>query len=309
MIESSAGNIASAQRTGNERARSLTPQSAARDAARSMSAPPGSRLSLASWAVPCLGLAALGLIDKAGLVKSSPAAFAPGVLALGVFGLAAALLVLFLARRAPILRRRGVFALCANATLLAVVLCAFVVGSWRRESALANTAQQAKGVSIAAGEHPGWYGTIELTGARLYAMEIASGSALGKQLASLFPKVLTLCAFGVDNRGGQRDLEVDVSKVMVTFADGTTRKGLDRIAVLSAALRDKEGALATHVGPYLVPVGRNLKNGLIFLSALQPLDHAVGLTFLVNRERQTLSGRYLTAQDKRAGQGRGAPPP
>jgi hypothetical protein len=207
-------------------------------------------------------------------------------------GLAAALLAVLGGER-----WRALPGLLGCVAIVSVAAIAYVAGSADdRNRAAARARLQQQGAS-AATEYPGWYG-VASGGVRLFAVQLDPKSELARRVTDNFARPIALLVVGVDNRGGPRDVALDLTEVRLTLRDGSTRASPPYSAILASARSDELRAQLS--GRYVIPAGTAKQNNLAFLSPDETMRDVVGVTVELDGGSVTIPGRYYTAEEKRA---------
>jgi hypothetical protein len=251
-------------------------------------------LARLSWLVPCVALAALGLLERAG--AQPPAGLVLGLLLLAVvFG---ALIALVVRRRGDEpARQQALLGLGANAAVALILGLAALAGVRARSQTEAQMARIRQSVleQMVAG---GWSGAIQVGNARFLAAEMNRGE-LKEVLSRTFRQPFTLVLMAVDNRQGQHDMVLDLSHVKVLYNDGRQDPGIDRATIMASTERTDED-VRKHAAPYRVAKGQRFENALAFLPPGTDLKNVAGLEIRVNGGAVMMPGRWLSAADKQA---------
>ncbi|MCA1665269.1 MAG: hypothetical protein LC659_13570, partial [Myxococcales bacterium] len=193
----------------------------------------------AAWIVPTAGVAIIGVLD--GLALPATAMIAVVAASVGA-GVAAAIVAV-----AAGARRQAVAGFVVCFVIVVVAAMAYVAGVGNdRDRGEARARLQKQG-SAAGNEYPGWYG-VASSGVRLFALQLDAHSELAGRLAANFDRPISLLVVGVDNRAGNRDVELDLRELRLTLRDGTTHASPPRAEILRSARSDELRAI--HGGVY-----------------------------------------------------------
>ena len=249
----------------------------------------------AAWIVPTAGVAAVGVLDRLELPATPMIVVVAATVAVGILATLFAL--------AAGARRRALPGAIVCFAILSVATIAYFAGGGDvrdRAAARAHLQQQA---SAAGTEYPGWYG-VATSGVRLFALQLDVNSELARRIAANFDRPISLLVVGVDNRAGQRVVELDLTEARLTLRDGSTRLSPPRAEILKGARSDE--LRAAHGGVYTIAPGTAKQNNLAFLSPDEPMQEVVAVSVKLDGRSVTIPGRYYTAEEKRAGAARGA---
>jgi hypothetical protein len=243
-----------------------------------------------AWLAPTAAVATVGVLDGLDLsAKSMIGVVASGV----VVGTAAGLVALAIGPR-----RRAAPGLITCFVVVVGAGIAFLsgVGNDRHRADVRARLQQQG--NVAATAYPGWYGVAADHGVRIFALQLDLHSDLARTIADNFDRPVSLLVFGVDNRAGSRDVEIDLTEIHLMMRDGTTHTAPPRAEILKSAHRDELRTL--HVGVYGIPHGTVRQNALAFLAPSEPMETLAAVSILLDGRSFTIPGRYYTAEEKRA---------
>jgi hypothetical protein len=246
------------------------------------------RAAAVAWIAPAAGVAAVGVSDRLALPENVLVASVAIGVAVGVLATIVAW--------ATGARRGAAVGAIVNGVVIAGVAIALFAGARDQSRRAADSAELRKEGATAAAEYPGWYGTGGDGRVRLFALELDARSELAQKIAAGFDGPVAPLVVGLDNRGGDRDVELDLTELGLTMRDGTTRVTPPRAAILARA--KSEALRSHHAGVYRVAPGTTLTNALGFLDG--PMQDVTALSVVVDGHPVTLSGRWYTADEKRA---------
>jgi hypothetical protein len=241
-----------------------------------------------AWIAPAVGVAAVGVSDRLALPPRLLVAFV--VIGVGV-GVVATIVAWATGGR-----RRAAAGAIVNGVVVAGAVIAMFAGVRDKARRAADTAELRKEGATAAAEYPGWYGAGGDGVLRLFALELDARSELAQKIAAGFDGPVAPLVVGLDNRGGDRDVTLDLSEVRLTMRDGSTRVTPPRAAILARAKTD--ALRAYHAGVYRVARGTTVTNALAFLDG--PMQDVTAVSVIVDGRMVTLPGRWYTADEKRA---------
>jgi hypothetical protein len=193
-------------------------------------------------------------------------------------------------------RRRALAGAIVNGVVVAGVVIAFFAGGRDLRARAAQSSELRKEGAAAAAEYPGWYGTGSDGRVRLFALELDAESELAQKIGAGFDARVAPVVVGLDNRGGDRDAELDLTEVRLTMRDGSVRVTPPRAAILAHAKSD--ALRRAHAGVYRVARGTTLTNALAFVDG--PMQEVTAIRVVVDGHAVTLPGRWYSADEKRA---------
>jgi len=258
-------------------------------------------LARLSWAIPCVGLAILGLLVYSEAMRPPPEVQLAVVVFSAVIGLFAAIAALLVSRRrqtsdtnAQQGRRTGEALLggACCAITLALLGTGVLAGSAeksRKDQTVANAAGFGQEVLASAG----WYGAVEIApNTRVFAREVPNTTYMGVAFASNFVTPFGLMIVGASN-GGKAPIEIDLATVEIESQGGKRFSPLERGKILSEARQGRAELQQAHGGPYQVLPGRSLGNGWLFLPPDMNLAQIDALVLRVNGEPIRVEGRIV----------------
>jgi len=246
------------------------------------------RIAAVGWIAPAVAVAVVGVSDR----WTVPANVLVAIVAAGV-GVGLVATVVAWAGGA---RREALMGAIVNGVVVAGVVIAMASGVRDKARRAADSAELRKEGATAAAEYPGWYGAGSDGAVRLFALELDAKSELAQKIASGFDGPVAPLVVGLDNRGGDHDVTLDLTEVRLTMRDGTTRVTPPRAAILARAKTD--ALRAYHAGVYHVARGATVTNALAFLDG--PMQDVTAVSVVVDGHAVTLPGRWYTAEEKRA---------
>ena len=246
------------------------------------------RAAAVAWIAPAAGVAAVGVSDRLALPERWLVASVAVGVAIGV--------VATIVAWATGARRGAAVGAIVNGVVLAGVGIALFAGVRDKARRAADTVELRKEGATAAAEYPGWYGAGSDGAVRLFALELDAKSELAQKIGAGFDGPVAPLVVGLDNRGGDRDVTLDLTEVRLTMRDGSTRVTPPRAAILARAKTD--ALRAYHAGVYGVARGTTVTNALGFLDG--PMQDVTAVGVMVDGHTVTIPGRWLTADEKRA---------
>jgi len=239
-----------------------------------------------AWIAPAVGVAVVGVSERCELAPK----LLLTIVAVGV-GVGVLATIVAWIRGA---RRRALTGAIVNGVVLAGAGIALASGVHDQARRAADSAELRKEGATAAAEYPGWYGAGGDGAMRLFALELDAKSELAQKIATGFDGPVAPLVVGLDNRGGDHDVTLDLTEVRLTMRDGTTRTTPPRAAILARAKTD---ALRTyHAGVYKVARGATVTNALAFLDG--PMQDVTAIGVNVDGRLVTLPGRWYSVEEK-----------
>jgi len=249
----------------------------------------------AAWIVPTAGVAIVGVLDGLELPATPMIAVVAASVGVGV--------VAAIVAAATGARRQALAGFIVCFVILSVAASAYFAGIGNdRDRAEARARLQKEGAA-AGTEYPGWYG-VATGGVRVFAVQLDPESELARRIAANFDRPISLLVVGVDNRAGNRDVELDLGEVRLTMRDGSTRVSPPRADILKSARSDELRTI--HAGAYKIAAGTAKQNNLAFLAPDAPMQDVTAVSVTLDGRSLTIPGRYYTADEKRARAARGA---
>jgi hypothetical protein len=225
----------------------------------------------------------------------------------GRAGVVAGLCALGLSFAVPVLvaaRKRGLktvlavaaIGLALNAAIALIALAAYAQAQAEQQRQELQEEQERRTRDFLA--HPGWLGTAMVSGALVTVVSWDDESLTAQDWDALFEASISILIIRVDNREGEELLTVDPSAVRLRLADGSTQDALPTTDVLETATEHKELLRKTYAGPYHVPAGKQLLDGVVFLPHGLDMAKVRSVYVRINGEDKRIEGAYLTAENK-----------
>jgi hypothetical protein len=157
---------------------------------------------------------------------------------------------------------------------------------------------QVKKDGEAAFYHDGWFGVYNDGSAIATISEMPDDSPLTAQLHASIPTMGHVAVLSVRN-GTPAAIDVDTRKSIIYFSDGTRDAGLDALAMLQTATKDRDDAVRAFAPPYHIESGHDLTQGLFFFPAAMDFHRLSKITIWMNGHALEINGRMFTSAEKK----------